>query len=94
MWTLLVEICTGKLNSDMNTIIILGIVCLSLSITIYIFVGRRKFNRRNQSGIETFSSYSKSVITRFGEGFLKLLALVLFLAGTRLIGLWYYGSTH
>ncbi len=78
----------------MNTIIILGIVCLSLSIAIYIFVGRRKFNRRNQSGIETFSSYSKSAITRFGEGFLKLLALALFLAGTGLMGLWYYGSTH
>jgi hypothetical protein len=59
----------------MNTIIILGIICLFLSIAIYIFVGRRKFYRRNQSGIETFRSFTSSVLTPLGERILKLVSL-------------------
>lgn len=74
----------------MNTIITLAILCLALSVIIYIFVERRKFYRRNQSGIETFNSYSSSVINRLGEKMLRLIALVLFLAGAGFFAIWYY----
>lgn len=78
----------------MNTIIILGIICLFLSIAIYIFVGRRKFYRRNQSGIETFPSYSSSVITRIGERILKLVSFILFIAGLLFFVVWYFANQH
>lgn len=76
----------------MNTIIILAIVCLFLSIAIYIFVGRRKFYRRNQSGIETFRTYSSSVLTPLGERILKLISLLLFIAGLLLLVVWYFAN--
>jgi len=78
----------------MNTIIILAIVCLFLSIAIYIFVGRRKFYRRNQSGIETFRTYSSSVLTPLGERILKLVSLLLFIAGLLLFVVWYFANQH
>ncbi len=78
----------------MNTIIILAIVCLFLSIAIYIFVGRRKFYRRNQSGIETFRTYSSSVLTPLGERILKLVSLLLFIAGLLLLVVWYFANQH
>lgn len=74
----------------MNTIITLAILCPVLSVIIFIFVERRRFYRRNQSGIETFPSYSSSVITRIGEKLLKLIALVLFLAGAGFFAIWYF----
>ncbi len=74
----------------MNTIITLAILCPVLSVIIFIFVERRRFYRRNQSGIETFPSYSSSVITRIGEKLLKLIALVLFLAGIGFFVIWYF----
>jgi len=78
----------------MNTIIILGIVCLFLSIAIYIFVGRRKFYRRNQSGIETFRTYSSSVLTPLGERILKLVSFLLFIAGLLLFVVGYFANQH
>ena len=76
----------------MNTIIILGIICLFLSIAIYIFVGRRKFYRRNQSGIETFRSFTNSVLTPLGERILKLVSFLLFIAGLLLFVVWYFAN--
>ena len=76
----------------MNTIIILAIVCLFLSIAIYIFVGRRKFYRRNQSGIETFRTYSSSVLNPLGERILKLVSFLLFIAGLMLFVVWYFAN--
>lgn len=76
----------------MNTIITLAVLCMVLSVVIYIFVERRKFYRRNQSGIETFPSYSRFVITRIGEKLLKLIALVLFLAGIGFLAIWYFNQ--
>lgn len=78
----------------MNTIIILGIICLFLSIAIYIFVGRRKFYRRNQSGIETFRTYSSSVLNPLGERILKLVSFLLFIAGLLLFVVWYFANQH
>lgn len=78
----------------MNTIIILAIVCLFLSIAIYIFVGRRKFYRRNQSGIETFRTYSSSVLNPLGERILKLVSFLLFIAGLLLFVVWYFANQH
>lgn len=75
----------------MNTVLTLAILCLVLSVIIYIFLDRRKFYRRNQSGVETFSSYSNSVFTRVGEKMLRLLALILFLCGAVLFAVWYFG---
>lgn len=76
----------------MNSIIILAIVCLFLSIAIYIFVRRRKFYRRNQSGIETFRSFTSSVLTPLSERILKLVSFILFIAGLWLFVVWYFAN--
>jgi hypothetical protein len=61
--------------------IVLGIVALALGISIKIFVGRRKFYRRNQAGLEGFKSYRNALITPFVETVLTFIAALLIIAG-------------
>lgn len=62
----------------------LGIV---ISLTLFIWISRRKFYRRNVSGLEEFKSYSSALFNIFGEGFLKLIAWVLLIASLLVGGL-------
>ncbi len=75
-----------------TTVIFLGIASIVLSIVVYFLVGRRKFYRRNQAGIETFKSYSSSIFARSLDLLLKILAVILFLGGIFLIAIGYFGK--
>ena len=60
---------------------IFGVVLALLGIPLLMFVRRREFYRRNQAGIEKFSSYGTMVSTRFLESSVLVLAVTCFFFG-------------
>jgi len=62
-----------------------GIVFILLSIYLKFWRGRRKFNRRNPVGRETFSSYKKAVLVSSFEDLIKTLSTILMVLGIILL---------
>ncbi|MFT4203516.1 MAG: hypothetical protein QM610_06330 [Chitinophagaceae bacterium] len=60
---------------------IYGTVCIVVGIALFLIVGRRRFYRRNQAGLETYSSYSSAVANGCLNKSLKLLGLGLLFIG-------------
>jgi len=54
--------------------IVVGIIFLVICWVINLIIGRRKFYRRNQAGVEEFESYGKAVGTNLFEGALTKIA--------------------
>jgi hypothetical protein len=50
-----------------TALIIVGIIVLILGIGIKLLIGRRRFYRRNQSGLETFKNYKSALTITFLE---------------------------
>ncbi len=70
-----------KLHLNMNTLLIIGIIGLIIGFIIQYWIYRRKFYRRNSSGVEGFSSFEKSVFTRLFEQILKWLSYLFIIIG-------------
>jgi uncharacterized protein YneF (UPF0154 family) len=70
------------------TLLIMGILALSIGIFLWYWIGKRQFNRRNSNGVEGFTNYEKAVVIRFLERIGRWLAFVLIIAG--LLFLWGY----
>lgn len=68
------------------TLLIMGILALSIGLVVWYWINKRQFNRRNSNGVEGFTSYEKSVLIRFLERIGRWLAFILIIAG--LIFLW------
>ncbi len=49
------------------------------------YINRRKFNRRNVAGLETFGSYEKALATTIAEKIGKFLGLALMIIGAAFI---------
>jgi hypothetical protein len=64
---------------------VLGPVILIVGLLLWYYVNRRKFNRRNQMGIELFRSYGGMIVTRFLEIIVRLISLFLILGGAGMI---------
>lgn len=56
------------------------------------WVNRRRFNRRNFSGLETFKSYEHKTGTRFMEQLFKIIAWLLILGGAILFFMIWVGN--
>ncbi|WP_412468750.1 molybdenum ABC transporter permease [Pedobacter sp. KLB.chiD] len=56
---------------------IFAVIIFILGLLLYFFIRKRKFNRRNVAGIETFSSYEKSVFIRLLELIGRILSFIL-----------------
>lgn len=67
---------------------ILGGIVFFAGIGLRHLIKRRKFYRRNASGLEQFSSYSKNVFIPFLEKVFNLIATILIIAG----GLFFFGG--
>lgn len=63
------------------TLLIMGILALSIGIFLWYWIGKRQFNRRNFARLEGFKSYEKAVLIRTFERIGKFLAFILILAG-------------
>jgi preprotein translocase subunit SecG len=68
--------------------LVIGIIFLVLGLGLRYWINRRKFYRRSSTGAEGFSSYEKSVATRFLERIGKWVAYALIIFG--LLSLWVY----
>lgn len=77
----------------MNKLLLIGIIGLFLGFIIQYWIYRRKFYRRNSSGNEGFSSFEKSVFTRFIEQVLRWISYIFIIIG--ILYLWrYYRHTE
>lgn len=64
----------------------LGFFFLVAGVIAWLWVGRRRFNRRNIAGIEEFSSYSWMVLTKAVEKVLRVGAVLAVVSGLMLMG--------
>ena len=58
-----------------------GLLFLGIGIAIQLYIGRRQFYRRNQAGIEEFSSYGKAVAATAFESLLGFVGGILIVLG-------------
>ncbi|MDN3693741.1 molybdenum ABC transporter permease [Chryseobacterium tructae] len=63
------------------TALIMGLFFFIIGIALRYWINRRKFNRRNASGLEGFSNYERATATRFLERIGKLIAYVCIAVG-------------
>lgn len=63
-----------------------GILIVLASFAVQSWLGRRAFQRRNQAGLQTFSSYGKAVGTQAAEGLLRLLSRIVLFVGLVWVG--------
>ena len=54
--------------------ILIGLLLIGITVAIGMYTSRRKFNRRNEMGVEQFTSYRSMVKARTVEGALNLFA--------------------
>lgn len=69
------------MNRDNAVLIIFGVLALIIGIALKLFIGRRKFYRRNSAGAEGFKNYRSSLITPFWENLLTLAGTILIILG-------------
>lgn len=69
-------------------ILILAILFLLTGVGLIYWVNRRRFYRRNVAGLETFSCYESSLLTRFLERLGKWLAYTLIILSIPLWGIY------
>jgi hypothetical protein len=69
---------------------ITGAVILLIGLILNYKINKRRFNRRNAAGVEQFHSYRHSLLSRWIEKVLSIVAYILILAGIIiLIGAFY-----
>lgn len=64
----------------------LGFLILVAGAIAWLWVGRRRFNRRNVAGIEEFSSYGRMVLTKLWEKIFRVCAVLAVISGLMLMG--------
>jgi len=58
---------------------IIGVISLVIGISLKLYVGRRRFYRRNQAGLQTFKYYRNAVVIPVVENVLIFIAWLLIL---------------
>ncbi|MCH5684293.1 hypothetical protein LWM68_08465 [Niabella sp. W65] len=61
--------------------IIISIVAIIVGLALRYWMNRRRFNRNNYAGVQTFKSHEHKVVIGPAEHFIKLLGLLLALTG-------------
>jgi len=61
--------------------IVIGAVAFSIGISLKLFVGRRRFYRRNQAGLEQFKNYRGALLIPFVESILTLIGGLFIIIG-------------
>jgi hypothetical protein len=69
------------MNRDNAVLIIFGVLALIIGIALKLFIGRRRFYRRNSMGGEGFKNYRSSLLTPFWENLLTLVGGFLIIFG-------------
>lgn len=77
----------------METLIIASLFFIP-GVLILLWIGKRKFNRRNVAGLEGFSSYEKSLLIRMIELVGKWVAYAMIIFGLLLFWTYYYSNKH
>jgi hypothetical protein len=69
------------MNRDNAVLIIFGVLALIIGIALKLFIGRRRFYRRNSLGAEGFKNYRSALLTPFWESTLAFIGGLLIILG-------------
>lgn len=69
------------MNRNNSVLIIFGVLILLIGIILKLFIGRRRFYRRNAFGGEGFKNYRSSLLTPFLENVINILAVLFIILG-------------
>lgn len=69
-----------------------GIVLIVVGLALRYIVGRNRFYRRNQTGLQTYENYNKSLAIPLFERLLKVLGTLLLLGGLFLFAMELYNK--
>lgn len=69
------------MNRDNAVLIIFGVLALVIGIVLKLFIGRRRFYRRNSTGGEGYKNYRNSLFTPFWESTLTFIGGLLIIFG-------------
>jgi hypothetical protein len=61
--------------------LLFGLLLVVVGIAGRIFVGRRQFYRRNVAGVEEFQGYGSMLGSRFMEGGIRIVSVLIFIVG-------------
>jgi len=70
-----------------NNLLVASITAIILGVALKLFVGRRKFYRRNQAGLETFKKYRDAITISFFERIISIVGGILIVSGVLFLGL-------
>lgn len=67
------------MNNPKESALMLAIILLAFTIIVRYIIGRRRFNRRNSSGMQSFRNYSQAVLVTFLERVFMILSTLAFI---------------
>jgi hypothetical protein len=76
----------------MKTEVVLGLLLITLGLSLRYHIGKRRFKRRNIAGLQGFSSYSRALLIAFLEKIGNCVGLLAFLSGLLLLALAIYNA--
>lgn len=76
----------GRNNIAFIIFIIIGVLLSATGIALQLFVGRRRFYRRNQAGLQGFKNYRSAVFKPFIESLLMYIGWLLIIIGVVCLG--------
>jgi len=69
------------MNRDNAVLIIFGVLALLIGTALKLFIGRRRFYRRNPAGGQGFKNYRSALLTPFWENVLTFISGILIIFG-------------
>lgn len=78
------NICLMTLLNFHERLIVFPLILVALGLLLRYWIGRRKFNRRSLTGLQTFARYSNAVITLMLERLMLWIANILIFAAIAL----------
>ncbi len=79
---------------DISKVQVYGITILIVGLVVRYLMNRRRFNRRNFAGVQTFDSYEHKVAVGYFERFFRIIAKVLIIFGIFLIAIEWFNHRN
>jgi hypothetical protein len=72
-------------------LLIAALLLIALALMLRLYVGRRRFYRRNGAGLQTFRSYTQSIVITILENLALFIATVCVICAMILVVVYYLG---
>lgn len=80
------------MSSHLYTVPVLGTILIVVGFIVQLIIGRNRFYRRGPGGLQEFSSYRRSLLSRIFEWIFGKLAFLMILFGMFLLGIHFFNK--